>query len=111
MRFCAEQETDAVYATEGFGDLRVAFGVKVGRGDVKMGGAGETDRCVSQEPVDGIRDRFATSFVEGEFGLARRIDLAARGTRQGGGSRQGGVGDVWICHSGSVIGGFGEGGC
>lgn len=78
MRFCAEQEADAVYATERFGDLRVAFGVKVGRGDVEMGGAGETDCSVSQEPVDGICDCFATPFVEGEFGLARRIDWTAR---------------------------------
>ena len=78
MRLCAEQETDAVYATEGFGDLRVAFGVKIGRGDVKMGGAGETDRCVSQEPVDGGCDCFAPASVEGEFGLARRIDWTAR---------------------------------
>ena len=78
MRFCAEQEADAVYATERFGDLCVAFGVKVGGGDVKMGGAGETDCCVSQEPVDGICDRFAPASVEGEFGLARRIDWTAR---------------------------------
>lgn len=78
MRFCAEQEADAVYATERFGDLRVAFGVKVGRGDVEMGGAGETDCCVSQEPVDGVCNRFAAAFVESEFGLARRIDCAAR---------------------------------
>ena len=78
MRFCAEQEADAIYATERFRDLRVAFGVKVGGGDVKMGGASETDCCVSQEPVDGICDRFAPASVEGEFGLAWRIDCAAR---------------------------------
>ena len=58
MRFCAQQEADAVYAAERFGDLRVAFGVKVGRGDVEMGGAGETDCRVSQEPVDGCCDCF-----------------------------------------------------
>ena len=96
MRFCAQQKADAFYATERFGDLSVAFGVKVGRGDVEMGGAGETDCRVSQEPVDGICDRFASASVEGEFGFARRIDWTARR------SRQGGVGNVWVCHSGSV---------
>ena len=92
MRFCAEQEADAIYATERFRDLRVAFGVKVGGGDVEMGRAGETDCCVSQESVDGICDRFALVSVEGEFGFARRIDWTA------GGSRRGGVGNVWVCH-------------